>query len=80
VTFTPALASASTAGSNIKNFGIGGSVAGDYHLSTAPFASPSIDAGNPDPAFNDLPGVGEGTAINDQGIYGGPDGGDPGTL
>jgi hypothetical protein len=38
----------------------------DLHLKTN---SPCIDAGNPDPAFNDVDG-----SQNDQGAYGGPDG------
>lgn len=43
---------------------------GDDDLSLAP-GSPSIDAGNPDSAQNDVDGT-----RNDMGAYGGPDGGD----
>lgn len=45
-------------------------VDGDYHLQDG---SPCIDAGDPDPQWNDacLP-PGKGTARNDMGVYGGP--------
>jgi hypothetical protein len=72
ITFTPALAAVSTTGDGIKNFGIAGSTAEDYNLDVG---SPSIDAGNPDPAFNDTDAT-----RNDQGVFGGPTGGEPGTL
>jgi hypothetical protein len=85
VTFTPALPDVSTGGDSIKNFGSGGSVIDDYNLQTSPTPSPSIDAGDPDIVYNDrddnddnVPDVGEGNLRNDQGIYGGPFGGDPG--
>jgi parallel beta-helix repeat protein len=40
----------------------------DFHLSSGPQVSPCIDAGNPDPAYNDAI---DGTR-NDMGAYGGP--------
>ncbi|MBI2568630.1 MAG: right-handed parallel beta-helix repeat-containing protein [Candidatus Schekmanbacteria bacterium] len=46
---------------------------GDYRLLLGPVASPSIDAGDPDPYYNDVsfpPSLG--WATNDQGAYGGP--------
>ncbi len=47
------------------------SVLGNYHLS---YDSPLIDAGNPDPSYNDEfvgPNAGRGTERNDMGAYGG---------
>jgi len=69
VTFSPALPSASTPRMLIENWGPGplssADLIEDFHLLPG---SPAIDAGDPDPAFNDPDG-----SRNDMGAYGGPE-------
>lgn len=70
ITFTPAFWSSTGTNEHIRNFGPGGSVNENLSLSVG---SPSIDAGNPLPRYDDTDGT-----RNDQGLMGGMLGGNPG--
>jgi len=68
VTFTPALGSPSVLGDLVENWGPGAVLFDlDFHLQGGSFC---IDAGDPNPIYNDA--FGQGTATNDMGAYGGP--------